>query len=282
MNKAKVALIYDFDKTLSTNDMQTYGFIPSFGYTTEEFWDLCSVFTKENKVDNILSSLYMMQKVAKDNGVRFTKEYLKEFGKNIEYYKGVQSWFERINSYAESIGIELEHYIVSSGVKEIILGTDIAKFFKEIFACYYAYENGEAIWPAVSINYTNKTQFLYRINKGIYDILDQSVNEEMLEEDRPIPFTNMIYIGDSMTDIPSMRLVVKSGGTAIGLYQPETENESYLRTLLSRNRISFVAESDYSEGKELDTIVKMVLKKVKNDADMKQFKLQEILKIRNK
>ena len=263
MKETKVAIVYDFDKTLSTDDMQAFGFIPNLGMTADEFWGECAKLTKEHQVDNILTYMYMMLKIAKQKNIQLSKEYLMECGKSVKFFEGVETWFDRINEYGKKIGVTVEHYLVSSGLAEIVAGTKIADKFKQVYACRFIYQNGEPVWPAMALNYTNKTQFLYRINKGIFDVLDKRVNEEMPHIDRPIPFSNIIYIGDSETDIPCMRLLYKYGGTAVGLYQPNTKNENYLRDLLKRDRINFVAKADYTENSELDVVIKETINKIK-------------------
>ena len=259
--KTKIAIVYDFDKTLSTDDMQAFGFIQALGLEPKDFWHECDSFGEKYKIDNVLAYMYIMHKKMKEKGIPLTKEYLYECGKNVKYFKGLDTWFDRINEFGRKNDVEVEHYVISSGTREIIEGTTIAKYFKEIFACYFIYENGEAVWPALAINYTNKTQFIYRINKGILDIRDTRVNDEMPHSERPIPFSNIIYVGDSQTDIPSMRLVYNKGGTSIGLYQKNSKNEGFLRSILQKERISYVAEADYSENGEFDTIVKGLIKK---------------------
>ncbi|MBO7508018.1 MAG: haloacid dehalogenase-like hydrolase, partial [Clostridia bacterium] len=247
----------------STDDMQAFGFIQNMGMEVDDFWNLCGEFSKSQQAENILSYMYITLKTAKERGIKLTKEYFAECGKGVKFFDGVETWFDRINEYGKKLGVTIEHYVVSSGLTQIIKGTKIAKHFKVIYACDYVYENGEPIWPALSLNYTNKTQFLYRINKGCFDVLDRAVNEEMPYDQRPMPFANMIYIGDSATDIPSMRMIVKSGGTAIGLYQPKTFNEKYLRDLLRRDRISFVAKADYTQNSEFDIVIKEIINKIK-------------------
>lgn len=259
--KTKIAIVYDFDKTLSTDDMQSFGFIQALGLKPKDFWHECDSFGEKYKIDNVLAYMYVMHKKMKEKGIPLTKEYLYNCGKNVTYFKGLDTWFDRINEFGRKNDVEVEHYVISSGTREIIEGTSIAKYFKEIFACYFIYENGEAVWPALAINYTNKTQFIYRINKGILDIRDTRVNDEMPHSERPIPFSNIIYVGDSQTDIPSMRLVYNKGGTSIGLYQKNSKNEGFLRSILQKERISYVAEADYSENSEFDTIVKGLIKK---------------------
>ena len=276
--KTKVALVYDFDKTLSTDDMQAFGFIQALGMEVDEFWKKCGEFGEKHNTDSILAYLYLTVKEMKDRNIKLTKEYLNECGKNIEFFRGVETWFDRINKFGEENGIEVEHYVVSSGLTEIIQGTKIAKYFNKIFACYFVYdETGVPVWPALAINYTNKTQFIYRINKGVFGVRDNRVNEEIAHKDRYIPFSNIIYVGDSATDIPSMRMLYKYGGTAIGLYQPGTNNEQYLKDLIRRDRISFAAPADYSEGGEFDNIVKGVIEKVKFNSRLNSIRADEIV-----
>ncbi len=273
----KVALVYDFDKTLSTDDMQTFGFIQALGMEVDDFWNKCGEFGEKNNTDGVLAYLYVTVKEMRDRNIKLTKEYLNKCGENIEFFKGVETWFDRINKFGKENGIEVEHYVVSSGLTEIIEGTKIAKYFNKIFACYFAYdETGVPVWPALALNYTNKTQFIYRINKGIFGVRDNRVNEEMSHKDRYIPFSNIIYVGDSATDIPCMRMLFKYGGTAIGLYQPGTKNEKYLKDLIKRDRISFAVKADYSENEEFDTIVKGVIKKIKYQSELNIFREIEI------
>ena len=186
-------------------------------------------------------------------------------------FDGVDTWFDRINEYGKEQGVNVEHFIVSSGIKEMIEGTKIAKHFKKIYACSYIYgENGEPIWPSISVNYTNKTQYLYRINKGCLDETDDSINELLDHEDRLVPFENMIYIGDSETDIPCMRLVMKSGGKAIGVFKSNVKQKAYLKTLLANNKINYIAEANYAKGSTIETIVKAIIKSDKINFNLKQ------------
>lgn len=180
MDKPIIAFMYDFDKTLSTTDMQNYSFIPNLGMTPDEFWNATGEFSKENEVERVLSYMYMMIKKCKDAGIPITREYLRECGKNIKFYPGVDGWFERVNEYAESKGLKLEHYLVSSGTKEIVEGCKIANYFDKIYGCEFLYdENGEACWPKLAINFTQKTQFFFRVAKGaIKPTDDAGVNEK--------------------------------------------------------------------------------------------------------
>lgn len=261
--KPKVAICYDFDKTLSPKNMQDFEFIKNLGLTEEEFWSVCANTSENSIADGILVYMLEMIRVAKQKGIIIKKEDLFNLGKNIKFFDGVESWFQRINNFAELIGVEVEHYILSSGLRQIIMGTPIAKFFKEIFACEYIYdENNRPIWPAIAINYTNKTQFLYRINKGILNVIDDRVNDNMEHELRPIPFSQIIYIGDSQTDIPCMRLVMKNDGTAIGVYQNDA-NKKYLKDLIRGNKINFIMKADYTQNSDLEILVKDTMQNIK-------------------
>ena len=257
-----VAIIYDFDKTLCDKDMQEYSFIPSLGMETSEFWRKTDEFVKREKMDKILGCMYMMLNEAKNNGKFITKEYLRSLGADINFFPGILDWFERINEYGKKCGLKIEHYIISSGLREIIKGTEISKYFKEIYACEFLYdERGVAIWPKMSVNYTTKTQFLTRINKGVLDISnDTLLNEKMLEEDRRISTKNMIYLGDGFTDIPSMRMTRENGGYAIAVYQ---NNDKHIaNSLLNDNRIDFYAEANYEENSEIDNLMKNILDEI--------------------
>lgn len=256
-----IALIYDFDKTLCTKDMQEYTFLPNLGINPKEFWESVDKLAFENKMDKILACLYMMIKKSKELGKSIGREDFYNCGKEIEFFKGVEDWFSRINEYGKSKDVKIEHYIISSGQKEIIEGTNISKYFKEIFASEFLYENGKAIWPAMAVNYTTKTQFLSRINKGVLDISDDiTLNNKMLAENRRISTKNMIYIGDGYTDIPSMRMTHENGGYSIAVYQKN--NKSTAINLLKDKRVDFAAIADYQENSELDKLIKAIIDKM--------------------
>ena len=202
MAKPKIGILYDFDKTLCTTDMQEYSFIKNLGMDSGEFWGEAAKLTKKHELEKILSYMFVMIRECEKRGIPLTEEYLKKCGENVVLFKGVSTWFDRINEFGEQMGVEIEHYIISSGTYEIIQGTPIAKYFKRIYACRYMYdENGEAIWPALAINYTLKTQYIYRISKGILDATDDyNLNRVQDESLRRIPYRNLIYIGDGMTE----------------------------------------------------------------------------------
>lgn len=209
MNKKPIiAFLYDFDKTLCTTDMQDYTFIPSLGYTPGEFWSIANSFGFENRMDGLLAYMYTMIEECRKKGIRLDRDYLVSCGHAIELFPGVQDWFSRINAFGETLGVEIEHYVLSSGLREIIEGSGVSHEFKEIYACEFFYnEEGLASWPKLDVNFTNKTQFVYRINKGILDVAkDKELNASMPDDSKRIPFTNMIYIGDGLSDVPCMKM----------------------------------------------------------------------------
>jgi hypothetical protein len=260
--KTTIALIYDFDNTLSTKDMQEYAFIPAVGMKPEDFWFECSSFAKENRVDLILAYMYVMLKKAKETNVSLKKANFKQQGESVELYKGLDTWFDRITDYGNRMNLKVEHYIISSGLKEIIEGTAIKSKFKEIFASEFYYDIDQvAQWPANAVNYTSKTQFLFRINKGALDMTDHNTINEYIEEDkRKIPFSNMIYIGDGLTDVPCMKLVKANGGHSIAVYKPRHLKK--VQKLLLHKRVDFLSLADYSEASEIEKITKTIIDKI--------------------
>lgn len=265
MAKPIVAIMYDFDKTLITRDMQEYTFIPSLGMLPDEFWGKTAEVASEQQMDSVLTYMYCMIKQSERIGKPFTREQLVESGKDIEYLPGVESWFERINRYGEEAGVEIEHYVLSSGLKEIIDGTTIAKYFKKIFASEFLYdETGKAIWAKLAVNYTNKTQFVYRINKGVLDISNNAdVNASTPDNERRVFFNNMIYIGDGLTDVPCMKLVRQSGGHSIALYQKGQKDK--VQPLLKHERVNWIFNADYTQGGALDCAMHDLINKLAVD-----------------
>jgi 2-hydroxy-3-keto-5-methylthiopentenyl-1-phosphate phosphatase len=212
-------------------------------------------------MDNILTYMYCMVEKSHQSGNPLTRESLVACGKDIEYHPGVEGWFERINRYAEEAGVQVEHYVLSSGLKEIIEGTSIAKYFTRIYACEFLYKDGQAYWPKMAVNYTNKTQFVYRINKGVLDINnDADLNNSRPDSEKRVFFSNMIYIGDGLTDVPCMKLVKQSGGHSIAIYSPGQQQKT--APLLRHGRVDWMFEADYREGSELDKTLKLLLQQL--------------------
>ena len=275
MDKPIIALMYDFDNTLSVKNMQDYSFIPSLGYDSGTFWKKCNEFKDKYSMDQILAYMYFMVDEAKKRNIKITEENLNEMGKNITFFKGVESWFGRINKYGDKKGFDVKHYIISSGLKEIIAGSKIFNCFDQVYAARFLYgENGEAIWPAVSINYTQKTQYIYRINKGVEsETDDKNLNEHMDESQKKVPFNRMIYFGDGMTDVPSMKSVKLGGGYSIAVYNDEDEKNMYtVDKLMEYNRCDFACRSDYSEDSPLEKVVFTIIDKIASEYEYGELK----------
>ena len=271
--KPIVAIMYDFDSTLSPTDMQAYGFIPAMGMEPAQFWARTGEFSKATGCEKILSYLYTMVAVAKEKGIPLTRSFLNECGKNIQFYPGVTTWFKRINDYGESKGLKVEHYLVSSGNKEIVEGCAIANEFKKIYGCEFIFDHktGEVIWPKLAINYTQKTQFFFRISKGAFDTSDDdSVNQK--SETRRIPYQNIVYIGDGMTDVPAMLIVKNNGGRSIAVYPKGKEEKG--AALWDDGRVNFASVADYSSGKRLEKILHLIIDSIAIRQQMDYFEGQ--------
>lgn len=262
-----VALIYDFDKTLCTKDMQEYAFIPSLGMDSVTFWKEVNDFASKNQMDPILAYMYMMTKMARGK-VLLTKNVLREQGKTVELLPGIPEWFSKIREFGETEGVRIEHYIVSSGLTQIILGTGLAEEFSGIYASEFLYdENGVPIWPGLALNYTSKTQFIFRINKGIRDITEaKALNSFTPQTERRIPYRNMIYIGDGLTDVPCMKLVKLNGGHSIGVYQGD--DDSQVCDLIRHDRVNYITRADYRFDQELASIVKKLIVSIKKEEEL--------------
>ncbi len=260
-DKPIIAIMYDFDKTLCTKDMQNYRFIPSLGIEVGEFWDYTNTVQTTEKMDSILAYMYAAIKISKEKNIPLKRKGLEENGKDIEFFSGVESWFKRINEFGEKNGVIIEHYVISSGMKEIIEGTVISGEFKNIFASEYLYDkDGNAVWPKTAVNYTNKTQFVYRINKGVLDISnDVDLNKSMPDDSKRISFENMIYIGDGLSDVPCMKMMQSYGGKSIAVYQ---QLDDKVKELLRKHRVDYIYPADYRENSGLDKTVKDIILKM--------------------
>ncbi len=263
LKRPKIAICYDFDKTLSPDDMQTFTLIPSFGVDKETFWSEANSLAKNNLMDNNLAWMLQLINYSTLKRLPIKKDYFHDIGKDVPLYKGVVSWFNRINQYADQKGIDVEHYIISSGLKEIIEGSKIADSFKRIYASSFLYSaDGVAEWPAQAINYTNKTQFIFRIAKGYLEEWDERVNDSMEDSKLRIPYENIVYIGDSATDIPCMRLVKNKGGYSIGVFDPEKNNRKKVYQLFNDGRINYYAPANYTARSKMTTYVKQIIDEI--------------------
>ena len=264
-----MALAYDFDGTLAPGNMQEYDFIPALKLPSKHFWNKANELAQKHEADPILTYMHTMIEEARKAGIPVRKSDIKNYGANINLFPGVREWFERINAYGKAKSVRLEHYIISSGIREMVDGTPIRKAFKKVYASGFVFDaNGVACWPALAINYTTKTQYLFRINKGSLDVHDNSViNKFVPKEQRPVPFEHMIFIGDGETDIPCMRLVKDQGGHSIAVYNSAKHgHKKHAQQLVKDGRANLAAMADYQEGSQIDHAVKAIIDKVEASA----------------
>lgn len=269
--KPIVALIYDFDGTLSPGNMQEFGFIQAVGSTPEEFWKMSDSIAIGQDASNVLAYMKLMFDEAHKQGIRLRRDQLRCFGANIELFDGVREWFSMVNEYGRQHGVRVEHYINSSGLKEIIEGSPIASEFKHIFAGSFIYnQDGEAEWPGIAVDYTAKTQFLFKISKGIFSSRDNKrVNASIADDKKRIPFSHMIYFGDGETDVPCMKIVGMFGGNSIAVYNPASEKKKASALKLKRQgRVAFATPAVYTRDSRTFRVVCAIIDKIKADSEL--------------
>ena len=262
MTRPIIALLYDFDKTLCTTDMENYTFIPALGYTPAQFWQKANSFGRDNHMDGLLAYMYTMIHECREQNRRLDRDFLVRCGRDMVLFPGVREWFRRINDFGRQLEVEIEHYVISSGLREIIEGSGIAHEFREIYACEFFYnEEGLACWPKLDVNFTNKTQFVYRINKGVLDVSnDRDLNASMPDDSKRVPFTSMIYMGDGLSDVPCMKMMRAYGGQAIAVYQ--ASNRAGVEDLLAKGRVDYIFQADYRAGSALEATVQDIIRKM--------------------
>lgn len=263
----RIAILYDFDDTLANGFMQQFGMMQDMGFSDvyDFFRATDDAFNNNPDMDMCLNMMGGILKLAKKNNIQITREYLQSLGKNIEYYQGVSEWFDKINAIAENKGYNIEHYIISSGLKEVIEGCQIYPYFKRVYSNNYIYdENGCAYWPCQVVNYSNKIQYIYRVRKNALDSLGslEEVNAKMSESD-VLPFKNIIYLGDSQTDIPSFKVVKNSGGLSICVYRPDSSSaKAVAEKCFVEGRVNNFYPADYREGSLLFDAMKEYLNNI--------------------
>jgi hypothetical protein len=276
----RIAIAYDFDGTLAPGNMQEHNFLPALGIKPKSFWANAKRKAKEHDMDEILAYMQLTIEEAKAKNLPIRKSDFVNYGKSITFFEGVETYFDRINTYAKQKGIIIDHYIISSGLREFVKGTKISKYFKNIFASGFEYDaSGVAVWPALAVNYTSKTQYLFRINKGINNSFDNfEINKFMPDDERYIPFKQMIYLGDGETDVPAMKMIKYQGGKAIAVYNPKIRAKRAKKSpkqiceeLIAQDRADYIAPANYQEGSELDNILKLIIDKVSAEIELKKF-----------
>jgi hypothetical protein len=279
-NKNIIAIIYDFDGTLSPQPMQEYTIFPKLDIKPKKFWEEVARTNKGIKGEEIITYMMLMLEKANQQKLRITKKDLGQMAKQIKFFKGVTTYFERINKFVakESKGkVKIRHYIISCGLKEILDKINIKKHFHNIFACEYHYDQyGAPTYPKLVVTATVKTQFLFRINKGREE-LTENINEFMDEADRPIPFSNMIYIGDGLTDVPCMTVTTKNGGYAVAVSTPgKRQNLKTCKELFKASRVDFIAEANYTNNSKLDKYLKMTMKTIIQGIEFHELQAQMV------
>ena len=261
-----IGMVYDFDGTLSPNNMQEDTIFRAWGIDQKEFWKKSDRLVGQG-YERTLAYLSLLLRDPAFQKKPLKRKTLRHLARHIEYYPGVLHFFQAIDQTLKKIpevrewGIRVEHYIVSSGMKEILEGSALAKHFERIYACEYDYGPQGAVFPKLVINDTNKTQFLFRINKGRLD-MDQDINDHMPEEERRIPFKNMVYIGDSVTDIPSMTVINRYEGHAIAVFDPRGRVPDKVKRLVMDGRVSHFAPADFRRSSLLFKIIRRTLAKI--------------------
>lgn len=264
-----IGIVYDFDGTLCPGNMQEHQFIPAIGMSNATFWRQVGRISKELDADEVLIYMALMLQKAREKGVSVRRRDFLDKGRSVRFFRGVYDWFDRIKKFGRSLGVEVEHYIISSGNAEIIAGTPIRSKFRKVFASKFWFdENGVPKWPALAINYTGKTQFMFRINKGALDVSDRAgVNRSIPEGQRRVPFANIIFIGDGETDIPCFRLVKDKGGLALAVYKPRSRSAKIVAAKLLRDgRVNGIVPADYSTRKALEGLVKARIRVISSQA----------------
>lgn len=271
-----IALVYDFDGTLTPKAMQEYTVLPNLKIKeAKKFWEDAEKESKRKQADKDLLWMWKIIKRAENIEKRIPRDYFKEQGKKIKYFKGVKQFFKSIDKYIITKSenkMKSQHYIVSSGLKEILEGTPIKKNFHNIYGSEYQYNYwGRPVFPKVLITDTLKTQYLFRINKG-RENLGETINEYMPEKKRPIPFKNIIYIGDGFTDVPAMNVTKKNGGRAIAVYTPRNRRGLRIcKKLLKAKRVDFIAPADYRKSSALYKFVKLALKTIIQEYEFEKY-----------
>jgi 2-hydroxy-3-keto-5-methylthiopentenyl-1-phosphate phosphatase len=277
----RIALIYDFDGTLAPGNMQEHSFIPDLGISINDFWNEVRANAKKHDMSEILSYMYLMIEKSRISKKQFNKTSLKELGRDLKLFPGVDTFFDNINTYVTGKGLKAEHYIISSGLYDILVGSPIHKHFEKIYASKFMYDaNDTAVWPAVALDYTAKTQFLFRINKGINNNWDNSeINKYVDQAERPMPFSRMIYLGDGETDVPAMKMINFQGGTSIAVYDKgkrakggRPSGKNICKELINQKRANFMAEANYSEGSDLYKIITHTIDKIAAESELSNFR----------
>ena len=258
----KIALCYDFDGTLCSGYMQDQKLLHDCKIEPKNFWIKVANYAKENHCDPTLAYLMLLEQQMRSAGLKVNAETFKKYGRELKLFKGVNEWFSRIKQFGKLHNIEIQHFIISSGLADVIKGCTFIKDINLVYASSYIYDDGKGVWPKLSVNYSNKVQFLYRINKGTFDVFDQvGVNAKKDSNDSVnIPFENFIFFGDGETDVPCFSVNQKNAGKNICIYEKGNEKSFDIgKKLYSEGRVHYLLDGDYSENSEIDKLIKQFI-----------------------
>jgi hypothetical protein len=262
-NMQKIALCYDFDGTLCSGYMQNQKLIPDCNIDIGKFWSEVTQYSRDNKMDPTLSYMLLLEDKMHQSNLEITKQNFQNYGKQLELFKGVNEWFSRIKQYGKINNVEIEHYIISSGLTNMIEGCAFNDQIDRIYACEYIFKNGRGHWPKLSVNYSNKVQFIYRIHKGAFEVHDQDgVNQKKYFGDHiHVPFENMIFFGDGETDVPTFNVLNKNNGKSVCVYEDKNQKSiDIANKLFSDGRVHHLVKNDYTENSEIDQLIKNIIK----------------------
>ena len=266
--QTSIAIVYDFDHTLSPWFMQDQTILPHAGIDPGEFWKSCTTLIEQEGYEQELA--YMRRMLDYEAIRSLSNQDLQRMGAQLTFFPGVPECFGELNDilrqpqYQER-RICLEHYVVSSGLKAILDGSAIAKWTKAMWGCEFAEADGHISFPKRTVSHTQKTQYLFRVNKALLNVA-QNVNDHMPEEKRPVPFQHMMYVGDGPTDVPCFTVIKKNGGLAVAVYNPDdATRRSFKKSydlMLHADRVHCMAPADYRKGSQLRLILEQRLTEI--------------------
>jgi hypothetical protein len=245
--------------------MQEHAFLPALGISKDDFWPEVKALARAQGGDEIHAYMHLMLAKARAARLDLTEKAWRNHGENLKFYPGVEDWFDRQNKRAAELGLDLRHFILSSGNREMVLGSRIGRCFEKVYASAFIYDQeGLATGVALAVSYTGKTQYLFRINKWTLEEWDDdTINRPMELDERPCPFDRIVFFGDGLTDVPTMRLVTDHGGYAVSVYDPESpKSRSGARDLRDAGRAKFAGSADYRDGSTLDAQAEGMLREM--------------------
>lgn len=271
-----IAVIFDFDDTLT--DESTTKLLDAHGIDSREFWGKLVKQRVDSGWDPPLAYLQLiLENVGEGRPFgKLSNNHLRQFGSSLSFYQGIPNLFNDLGAIANEHVISrpsVEFYVVSSGLEEIIRGSAISHYFTRIWGCRFQERNGQICSVTNAVSFTEKTKYLYAINKGTLDLREKpySVNNYVADADRRIPFGNMIYIGDGLTDVPCFSVVKNFNGNAFGVFDPNKEGspKKAWETLVAPKRVSTMNSPRYGENDDLGALLRMAFREICMKIDLR-------------